>query len=167
MTFSFTGLGSQVAPALAKILASSPSPEEELTQRRALARALQTVAFEQLASRVVFALDALNPHPASSAYRTNPDAGVKTLVISGGVAANGFLRHVVRRVLEVRGHGGVEVVVPPGELCTDNAAMVGWAGMEMWEAGWRSGMDVLVRRRWGVDEAGGMGGWWGWGVVEC
>lgn len=166
MTFNFTGLGSQIPPALAKIAAASRTPEEELTHRRALARALQTVAFEQLTSRVIFALDSLNPHPASSRYR--PGGGVKTLVISGGVAANKFLRHVVRRVLDVRGHGGVEVVVPPGELCTDNAAMVGWAGVEMWEAGWRSGMDVLVRRRWGVDDTGeggdggvlGVGGWW-------
>lgn len=168
MAFNFTGLGSQIPPALAKIVSASRSPDEELTHRRELALALQTVAFQQLTSRIVFALDSLNPHPSSSAYRTNPDAGVKTLVISGGVASNKFLRHVVRRVLEVRGHGGVEVVVPPGELCTDNAAMVGWAGVEMWEAGWRSGMDVLVRKRWGVDdeqEGGdggvlGVGGWW-------
>lgn len=168
MAFNFTGLGSQIPPALAKIVAASRSPDEELAHRRDLARALQTVAFEQLTSRVIFALDSLNPHPASSLYR--PDAGVKTLVISGGVASNAFLRHVVRRVLDVRGHGGVEVVVPPGELCTDNAAMVGWAGVEMWEAGWRSEMDVLVRRRWGVDDQGGehggdggvlgVGGWW-------
>ncbi|KAK1837272.1 hypothetical protein QBC39DRAFT_387567 [Podospora conica] len=60
MEFNFTGLGSQVAPALRSV------SDDDEAGRRELAFAVQKVAFEQLASRVVFALDELNPHPASA-----------------------------------------------------------------------------------------------------
>jgi len=89
---------------------------------------------------------------------------IETLVVAGGVARNGFLRHVLRSLLDARGHAAVDVVVPPAGLCTDNAAMIAWAGMEMFEAGWRTGLEVLARRKWPVDPAqeGGILGADGW-----
>ena len=77
---------------------------------------------------------------------------VGTLVISGGVAANQFLMRVVREMLAARGMGHVNVVAPPVELCTDNAAMIAWAGWEMWRAGWTSGLKMTPIKKWSVDE---------------
>lgn len=83
---------------------------------------------------------------------------VDTLVVSGGVAANSYLRHVLRTVLDVRGFGGVELSCPPVELCTDNAAMVAWCGVEMFEEGWRSGLGIRAVRRWSMSSEEGGGG---------
>jgi N6-L-threonylcarbamoyladenine synthase len=44
--------------------------------------------------------------------------------------------------------------VPPGWLCTDNAAMIGWAGAERFEAGLFDGLDVPARARWPLDPMG-------------
>src|SRR5205085_531348 len=49
------------------------------------------------------------------------------LVAAGGVAANEAIRKVLQRVAF---EGGIKLVVPPGELCTDNGAMIAWAGAE-------------------------------------
>jgi hypothetical protein len=71
--------------------------------------------------------------------------------VSGGVAANGFLRHVLREMLNSRGFEPIEIVTPPVELCTDNAAMIGWCGIEMYEEGWRSSLTVDPLRNWSMD----------------
>lgn len=59
-----------------------------------------------------------------------------------------------------------EIVAPPVALCTDNAAMIAWAGMEMYEAGWTTELDVVPVPKWPLDpsmplpekEGGGPGG---------
>jgi len=76
---------------------------------------------------------------------------IKTLVLSGGVASNAYLRHIIRSTLSARGFGVVSLVAPPVALCTDNAAMIAWTGAEMWEAGYLSPMDCLARRKWSLD----------------
>jgi N6-L-threonylcarbamoyladenine synthase len=84
--------------------------------------------FEHLANRVAGAL---------RAERADGRPASRTLVLSGGVAANRFLRHVVRAYLAARGFADVELTAPPLEFCTDNAAMIAWAGLEMFEGAWR------------------------------
>ncbi|KAL2146699.1 hypothetical protein VTI28DRAFT_2850 [Corynascus sepedonium] len=81
----------------------------------------------------------------------------KTLVVAGGVAANRFLQHVLTRMLSARGYPSdqLAIVRPPTEFCTDNAAMVAWAGLEMWESGWYSDLNVLPQRRWPLDDGRG------------
>ncbi|KAK1052372.1 Mitochondrial tRNAs modification protein [Friedmanniomyces endolithicus] len=54
-----------------------------------------------------------------------------TIVVSGGVAANKFLRHVLRSILDARGFGHIKLAFPPIELSTDNALMIAWAGVEI------------------------------------
>ncbi|RYO86188.1 hypothetical protein DL764_009043 [Monosporascus ibericus] len=76
---------------------------------------------------------------------------VRTVVVAGGVASNGYLMHILRAMLAARGHGHLTVVSPPAALCTDNAAMIAWTGVEMYEAGWRSEMDILPMRKWPLD----------------
>ncbi|KAH9891390.1 hypothetical protein F4778DRAFT_332502 [Xylariomycetidae sp. FL2044] len=89
---------------------------------------------------------------------------ITTVVVAGGVASNRYLMHVLRSMLSARGYGHLEVVSPPLPLCTDNAAMVAWAGVEMWEAGWRSALDVTALRKWPLDPEveGGILGATGW-----
>lgn len=85
------------------------------------------VAFEHLASRNMIHLADL--HSAEGEK-------VGTVVISGGVAANKFLRPVMCRMLNVRGYRAIKLNFTPVELCTKNALMVAWAGMEMFAAGY-------------------------------
>lgn len=72
------------------------------------------------------------------------------LVVAGGVAAN----KAVRAALEgLAAEGNLRFVAPPLALCTDNAAMIGWAGYEKFAAGDRDGLDVAARPRWPLDPA--------------
>jgi tRNA N6-adenosine threonylcarbamoyltransferase len=71
------------------------------------------------------------------------------LVCAGGVAANQAIRKVLHRVaFEV----GVELVAPPPALCTDNGAMIAWAGVERLELGLVDSLDFAPRARWPLDE---------------
>lgn len=114
--------------------------EEERLQ---FARTALGTAFEHLASRTIVGLETLQ--------RSGQD--VTTLVVSGGVAANSFLRYFLRSMLDVRGYSRVELLFPPPWLCTDNAAMIAWCGMEMYEAGFRSKLDIGSLRKWSMDSA--------------
>ncbi|KAL2832301.1 glycoprotease family-domain-containing protein [Aspergillus pseudoustus] len=140
--------------------------ELDETERRLLAREAMRVSFEHLASRTILALEHLCTPPPSVKHpgkinrkrrqkmRPKPNPGllpVTTLVVSGGVAANAFLMRVLRAHLDARGFGDVQIVAPPPKLCTDNAAMIGWAGIEMYEAGWRSDLSVRALRKWLLD----------------
>lgn len=127
-------------------------------ERVDLGREAMRVSFEHLASRTIIALEALR-------LRNHEDDEVKTLIVSGGVAANKFLIAVLRSFLDVRGFKDIRIVAPPAYLCTDNAAMIGWAGIEMFEAGWRTDLSCRALRKWTLDpqaEDGGILGPSGW-----
>jgi N6-L-threonylcarbamoyladenine synthase len=111
-------------------------------EARHIARESMRVCFEHLASRIVLALEAEKASGGQSSQH---------LVLSGGVAANKFLRHIISSFLSARGFGHVELMAPPISLCTDNAAMIGWAGCEMWEAGFLSSLDIRSLRRWSLE----------------
>ncbi len=51
----------------------------------------------------------------------------EAMVVAGGVAANGAIRRALGRFC---GESGVRLVLPPVQLCTDNGAMIAWAGIE-------------------------------------
>lgn len=71
----------------------------------------------------------------------------------------------MRSFLNARHFQNVQVVFPPVELCTDNAAMIAWTGMEMYLDGWTTGLDCRALRKWSIDskaEDGGILGVPGW-----
>lgn len=118
----------------------------DVAERRALARHTMATAFRHLAGRICLALDDVPALREAS-----------TLVVAGGVACNRFLMHALRSTLEARGHGHLRLVVPPPALCTDNAAMIAWAGMEMYEAGFHTDLSVLAINKWPMDPEEGPG----------
>ena len=154
MVYSFAGLLSSVQ----RLMAGEEGAGRNREERRGLAREVMRVAFEHLASRILLCLTSMKPER---------EAKISTVVISGGVASNTFLRHVVRSILDVRGYEHIELDFPPPELCTDNALMIAWAGMEMYDEGYKSALEVQAIRKWGMDpegEDGGILGVGGWGM---
>ena len=71
------------------------------------------------------------------------------LVAAGGVAANQAIRAVLQRLAA---EAGTTLVAPPMELCTDNGAMIAWAGAERLALGLTDTLDVAPRARWPLDE---------------
>jgi len=75
-------------------------------------------------------------------------AGATALVVAGGVAANRGIRAALTALAASR---GLPFVAPPLWLCTDNAAMIAWAGALRFEAGLIDGLDAPARARWPLD----------------
>ena len=71
-----------------------------------------------------------------------------TLVVAGGVAANGAVRSALADLALKNARA---FSVPPGWLCTDNAAMIGWAGAERFALGLTDPLDAPARARWPLD----------------
>lgn len=73
---------------------------------------------------------------------------VTALVVAGGVAANSAIRAALE---ELAARNGLPFVAPPLPLCTDNAAMIAWAGVE--RLGQSDPLDFAARPRWPLDPA--------------
>ena len=74
--------------------------------------------------------------------------GATALVVAGGVAANGAIRGALQKLAAAQ---GLPFVAPPLWLCTDNAAMIAWAGVERFAAGLTDPLDIAARPRWPLD----------------
>jgi N6-L-threonylcarbamoyladenine synthase len=74
--------------------------------------------------------------------------GPTALVVAGGVAVNQSIRRALGRVASEQ---GTVLVAPPPELCTDNGAMIAWAGCERLLRGLTDTLDVAPRARWPLD----------------
>ena len=124
--------------------------------RRIFARTAMTTCFEHIASRTTLALEGL-----SKIKNRTPTT---SLVLSGGVAANEYLAGYMRLFLDNRGFEHVNVLTPKAELCTDNAAMIAWCGLEMFEAGYQSDLSISSIQKWSMDPkiGGGILGITGW-----
>lgn len=77
--------------------------------------------------------------------------GCQTLLMAGGVSANHRLRATLKEKLDA------EVIYPPPELCTDNGAMIAYAGCQRLLAGQRSNGTISVKPRWPITDLPGLG----------
>jgi N6-L-threonylcarbamoyladenine synthase len=132
--FSFAGLKTAVRH---QAQALAPLAEQDIAD---LCAAFEVAAAESVADRVRLAMEMANAQLQASVRRH--------LVVAGGVAANRRLRTALA---EVAACGGYGLSVAPPALCTDNAAMVAWAGAERLARGWTDGLDVPARARWPLD----------------
>jgi N6-L-threonylcarbamoyladenine synthase len=104
--------------------------------RRDLCAGFQAAVAEVLAKKTSRAIDMAAERPTA-------------LAVAGGVAAN----KAIRAMLEtVSARAGVPFLAPPLRLCTDNAAMIAWAGIERLRAGLSSTTDFVARPRWPLDD---------------
>ncbi|MBI2717182.1 MAG: tRNA (adenosine(37)-N6)-threonylcarbamoyltransferase complex transferase subunit TsaD [Rhizobiales bacterium] len=86
---------------------------------------------------------------AIAAFRDlHPDAAKPTLIVAGGVAANATLKQIFERSATEH---GFQLIVPPAALCTDNGAMIAWAGAERLALGLIDDLGVAARARWPLD----------------
>ena len=101
-------------------------------------RADLCAAFQQAMAEVLAEKSrrALSAHP------------VPVLAVAGGVAANRAIRTALEQVSRI---AGTRFLAPPPALCTDNGAMIAWAGAERFALGHRDGMDLAARPRWPLD----------------
>ena len=107
--------------------------------RADLAASFQQAVAEVLADRTT---NAMKLFKAAHGY-----AG--PLVVAGGVAANQTLRKVLSGLADEQ---GTRLVAPPLKLCTDNAAMIAWAGLERLRLGANDPLDQKARPRWPLDQ---------------
>ncbi|MCZ8123621.1 MAG: tRNA (adenosine(37)-N6)-threonylcarbamoyltransferase complex transferase subunit TsaD [Magnetospirillum sp.] len=127
--FSFAGLKTAVRHLRAK------APDARVAD---IAASFQAAVADSLADRTRNAIRLfLDRHPHG-----------KHLVVAGGVAANSALK---ARLSDVAARAGLTLAAPPPALCTDNAAMIAWAGLERLVRGAREPLDYPCRPRWPLD----------------
>ena len=95
------------------------------------------------------AVDVLVDRTRAGLRAFRPVAGrPSAIVVAGGVAANAAVRRALQRLA---GEAGLKLVVPPPALCTDNGAMIAWAGIERLHLGLTDDLTVAARPRWPLD----------------
>ena len=132
--FSFAGLKTAVRRRAMELV---PLTDGDIAD---LCASFQTAAMDAVADRVGRAMELAE-------VRLGPDAP-RRLVVAGGVAANKALRSRLDRLVTLRGYS---LHVPPAGLCTDNAAMIAWAGAERLALGLADDLTAAARPRWPLD----------------
>jgi N6-L-threonylcarbamoyladenine synthase len=134
---------------LPRPLKGSPEPHFSFAGlKSAVARAVGQHSTEDLAASFQAAvIDCLIDRTRGAIGRAGR---VTALVVAGGVAANRPIREALQGLAD---ENGLRFVAPPLWLCTDNAAMIAWAGAERFAAGLTDPLDVPARARWPLDPA--------------
>ncbi|MBJ3761511.1 tRNA (adenosine(37)-N6)-threonylcarbamoyltransferase complex transferase subunit TsaD [Maribius pontilimi] len=129
---SFSGLKTAVLRARDAALVDGALPR---TVRADLCASFQAAVADILARKSQAALDMAGD--------------VTAFAVAGGVAANGAIRAALSDLAQAR---NLPFVAPPLALCTDNAAMIAWAGIERFRLGQSDGPDLGARPRWPLDQ---------------
>ncbi|WEK44409.1 MAG: tRNA (adenosine(37)-N6)-threonylcarbamoyltransferase complex transferase subunit TsaD [Candidatus Sphingomonas colombiensis] len=140
-------LGNAKAVPLPRPLLGSAEPHFSFAGlKSAVVRAVGHHAPEDIAASFQQAVvDCLIDRTRRALHRAD---GATALVVAGGVAANSAVRGALE-ALAIDNH--LRFVAPPLWLCTDNAAMIAWAGVERFTAGLTDALDVPARARWPLD----------------
>jgi N6-L-threonylcarbamoyladenine synthase len=134
--FSFSGLKTALRQTVERL--GPPALEPPLLDD--LCASFQAAVAEVLVDRTGRAVAIIREqHPAADA-----------LVVAGGVAANAYLRACLAKLAEEQ---GLRLIVPPPALCTDNGAMIAWAGLERLALGLIDDLTAPARARWPLDPA--------------
>ena len=131
LDFSFSGLKTFARNTIAKCQEETGLTEQD--------KADIALAFEQAA------VDTL----AIKCKRALEQTGRKRLVIAGGVSANKYLREKLHALMD-KLNG--EVFYPRPEFCTDNGAMIAYAGCQRMKAGQKDGEEIVIHPRWPMDQ---------------
>jgi N6-L-threonylcarbamoyladenine synthase len=132
LDFSFSGL--KTAVRLAKEEAILQGAEKEILKADICA-SFQYTVISILKDRIGSAIKLFKEQYPSG----------KEVVIAGGVAANHAIRSELTALVELH---GLSFVAPPMQLCTDNAAMIAWAGIERAKLGQYDSLEFEPRARW-------------------
>ena len=132
--FSFSGLKTAVRQTIEALPRGAPAEADAAD----VCASFQAAVSEVLADRCANAI---------RAFRRDFGAG-SAFVIAGGVAANRSLRSPLRTLAA---REGMRFVAPPQRLCTDNGAMIAWAGIERLQLGLADPFDFAPRPRWPLD----------------
>ena len=132
LDFSFSGLKTFAANTLHQVM----QEERELTEQSKadIAYAFQEAVVDTLAIKCKRALK---------------QTGLKRLVIAGGVSANKQLRQTLAELMQ---QSGGEVFYPQPQFCTDNGAMIAYAGFLRLKQGQQQDLAIEVRPRWAMTE---------------
>ena len=135
LDFSFSGLKTAVRLEAEK---RQPLSDQDVAD---IAASFQAAVCDVVATRTGQALER---------FRVELPEHPPQLVVAGGVAANKRIGAALREAADA---AGGQLVIPPPALCTDNGAMVAWAGAERLALGVRDRLDVVARPRWPLDLA--------------
>lgn len=132
--FSFSGLKTAVRQTV-EMLPSPLTPQDQYD----ISASFQMAACDALLDRCLNAITIVKKtHPKPFPF-----------VIAGGVASNCYLRHCLQKLTQ---DFGLSLNAPPINLCTDNGAMIAWAGLERLNLGLLTSLDFAPRPRWPLEE---------------
>lgn len=135
---SFSGLKTALRRARDSVVAEKDGMTQQ--DRADLCAAFQTAAADVLTEKTRRAMALFSA-----------EHGATTIAVAGGVAANKMLR---QQLEQAASNAGFAFTAPPLTLCTDNAAMIAWAGIERLRAGHSpDDMSLIARPRWPLDRS--------------
>ena len=134
---SFAGLKTAVRYQLREVAGENDALSDEV--KADMAASFQNAACDILQHKTRAAME--------MARQIIPD--ISQLVVAGGVAANQAIGAELQACCS---EAGWSLIVPPPKLCTDNAAMIGWAAMERFKAGEVSDIHTVPKARWSLED---------------
>ncbi|GAA5932700.1 putative N(6)-L-threonylcarbamoyladenine synthase [Sporobolomyces koalae] len=149
LAFSYAGIRSALTRIISRHEQARGSIETmPIHQRQALAKAFMVSAFAQIEDKLNLGLKKL---------QTERGVEVKGLVVSGGVASNLYFRTSLQskldRLAQANSTRPIPLHFPPAHLCTDNAAMIAWVGIERFKFGRIDRMEhVMQQSKWSIEE---------------
>src|SRR5690606_864440 len=135
LEFSFSGLKTAVRQTASEI---APLSDQDVAD---ICASFQEAVADTLSDRVRRSLERFK--------QEFPDHQSPALIVAGGVAANKTLREALEALCKTH---GFSFIAPPHELCTDNAAMIAWAGAERAASKAADSLAIAPRSRWPLDE---------------